>query len=116
DVGRIFESPRVGEAYSEAFLAEVARRRETAEAKPKIVVNYSHGTPAQFLPQLLNVLGVEAVAVNGVVSENIGSRSFEEFQEEQRQLAVLVPALGASLGVIIDAGDRKSTRLNSSHD
>src|SRR5207302_1587590 len=66
-----------------------------------------HGTPAQFLPQLLNVLGVEAVAVNGVVSENIGSRSFEEFQEEQRQLAVLVPALGASLGVIIDAGGEK---------
>src|SRR5437762_2200442 len=102
DVGRIFESPRVGEAYSEAFLAEVARRKEIAEAKPKIVVNYSHGTPAQFLPQLLNVIGVEAVAVNGVVSENIGSRSFEEFQEEQRQLAVLVPALGASLGVIGD--------------
>src|SRR5207302_409359 len=36
DVGRIFESPRVGEAYSEAFLAEVARRKEIAEAKPKI--------------------------------------------------------------------------------
>src|SRR2546428_3039379 len=107
DVGRIFESPRVGEAYSEAFLAEVAHRKEIAEAKPKIVVNYSHGTPAQFLPQLLNAIGVEAVAVNGVVSENIGSRSFEEFQEEQRQLAVLVPALGASLGVIVDAGGEK---------
>src|SRR5206468_5493077 len=86
DVGRIFETQRVGEQYSEAFLTEVARRKEIAEAKPKIVVNYSHGTPAQFLPQLLNTLGVEAVAVNGVVSENIGSRSFEEFQEEQRQL------------------------------
>jgi len=107
DVGRIFESPRVGEAYSEAFLAEVAHRKEIAEASPKIVVNYSHGTPAQFLPQLLNAIGVDAVAVNGVVSENIGSRSFEEFQEEQRQLAVLVPALGASLGVIVDAGGEK---------
>src|SRR5256712_3678921 len=107
DVGRIFESPRVGEAYSEAFLAEVAHRKEIAEAKTKIVGNYSHGPVAQFLPQLLNALGVEVVAVNGVVSENIGSRSFEEFQEEQRQLAVLVPALGASLGVIIDAGGEK---------
>src|SRR6266849_1742006 len=107
DVGRIFETQRVGEQYSEAFLGEVARRKEIAEARPKIVVNYSHGTPAQFLPQLLNTLGVEAVAVNGVVSENIGSRSFEEFQEEQRQLAVLVPALGASLGVIVNAGGEK---------
>jgi len=107
DVGRIFETQRVGEHYSEAFLGEVARRKEIAEATPKIVVNYSHGTPAQFLPQLLNTIGIEAVAVNGVVSENIGSRSFEEFQEEQRQLAVLVPALGASLGVILDAGGEK---------
>src|SRR5438552_2679274 len=104
DVGRIYESPRVGAAYSDAFLAEVARRKEIAEAKPKIVVNYSHGTAAQFLPQLLNALDIDVVAVNGIVSENIGSRSFEEFQEEQRQLAVLVPALGAWLGVIIDAG------------
>src|SRR3989441_553798 len=102
DVGRIFESARVGEAYSEAFLAEVARKREIAEAKYKIVVNYSHGTAAQYLPQLLNALEVDVVAINGVVSENVGSRSFEEFQDELRELAVLVPALGASLGVIID--------------
>src|SRR5437667_8713169 len=107
DVGRIFESPRVGEEYSDAFLAEVVRRRELADAKAKMAVTDSHGTAAQFLPQLLNALGVEVVAINGVVSENVGSRSFEEFQEELRQLAVLVPALGASLGVIIDAGGEK---------
>src|SRR5207248_8594015 len=62
DVGRIYESPRVGEAYSDAFLSEVAHRKEITDAKPKIVVNYSHGTAAQFLPQLLNRLGIEVVA------------------------------------------------------
>src|SRR5207245_8899775 len=90
-----------------AFDGQVARRTQVAEAKPKIVVTYSRGTAAQFLPQLLNALGVDVVAINGVVSENVGSRSFEEFEEELRQLAVLVPALGASLGVIIDAGGEK---------
>src|SRR2546430_11277352 len=87
DVGRIFESPRVGEAYSEAFLAEVARRREIAEAKFKIVVNYSHGTAAQYLPQLLNPLEVDAVAGNRVVSENIRARSVAGFQGSPRQVA-----------------------------
>lgn len=108
DVGAIYESPRVGEAYSEAFLSEIAHRREVADRKFKIVVNYSHGTAAQFLPQLLSALGIEMIAINGVVSENVGSRSFEEFQEQKRELAAIVSALSASVGVIIDAGGEKA--------
>ncbi len=107
DVGRIFESPRVGEAYSEAFLAEVVRRREIADARFKIVVNYSHGTAASFLPQLYATLGIEVVAINGVVSENVGARSFEEFQQQMRELAAIVTTLGATYGVTIDAGGEK---------
>jgi len=107
-VGAIFESARVGEAYSEAFLAEIVHRREVAERKFKVVVNFSHGTAAQFLPQLLNTLGVELISINGVVSENVGSRSFEEFQAEKRELAAIVSTLTASNGVIIDAGGEKA--------
>ncbi|HUG56318.1 MAG TPA: sugar phosphate nucleotidyltransferase [Candidatus Limnocylindrales bacterium] len=107
DVGQIYDSPRVGEAYSEAFLAEVARKREIAAAKFKIVVNYSHGTGAQFLPQLLSSLDVDVVALNAVVSENVGSRSLEEFEEEKRELAAITATLRASFGVIIDAGGEK---------
>src|SRR5882762_5060502 len=44
EVGAIYESPRVGEAYSEAFLAEIVHRHEVADRKFKIVVNFSHGT------------------------------------------------------------------------
>src|SRR5207245_7494999 len=47
EVGAIFESPRVGEAYSEAFLAEIVHRREIVDRKFKVVVNFSHGTAAQ---------------------------------------------------------------------
>ena len=108
EVGAIFESPRVGEAYSEAFLAEIVHRREVADRKFKVVVNFSHGTAAQFLPQLLNTLGVELISINGVVSENVGSRSFEEFQAEKRELAAIVSSLSASAGVIIDAGGEKA--------
>jgi mannose-1-phosphate guanylyltransferase/phosphomannomutase len=107
-VGAIFESQRVADAYSEAFIAEIIHRKEVADRKFKIVVNFSHGTAAQFLPQLLNTLGVELISINGVVSENVGSRSFEEFQAEKRELAAIVATLSASVGVIIDAGGEKA--------
>ena len=108
DVGAIFESPRVGEAYSEAFLAEIVHRHEVADRKFKVVVNFSHGTAAQFLPQLLNTLGIELISINGVVSENVGARSFEEFQAQKHELAAIVSSLKASFGVIIDAGGEKA--------
>jgi mannose-1-phosphate guanylyltransferase/phosphomannomutase len=108
EVGAIYESPRVGEGYSEAFLAEITHRKEVLDRKFKIVVNFSHGTAAQFLPQLLNTLGVDLISINGVVSENVGSRSFEEFQGEKRELAAIVASLSASAGVIIDAGGEKA--------
>ena len=107
DVGQIYDVPRVGEAYSEAFMNEVVHRRELAAAKFKIVVNYSHGTGAQFLPQLLNALGVEVVAINAVVTENVGARSLEQFQLEMRELASITATLRASFGVTIDAGGEK---------
>jgi mannose-1-phosphate guanylyltransferase/phosphomannomutase len=107
DVGGIYDLPRVGEAYSEAFINEVVHRREIATAKFKIVVNYSHGTGAQFLPQLLATLGVDVVAINAVVTENVGSRSLEEFQQEMRELASITSTLRASFGVTIDAGGEK---------
>jgi len=106
-VGSIYDLPRVGEAYSEAFLNEVVHKRELAAAKFKIVVNYSHGTGAQFLPQLLSALGVDVIAINAVVTENVGSRSLEQFQQEMHELASITSTLRASFGVTIDAGGEK---------
>ncbi len=107
DVGRIYDSPRVGEAYSEAFLAEIGKRRELASGRFKIVLNYSHGTAAQFLPQLLEALDVDVIGINSVVSENVGSRSFEEFQEQMGELAAITSTLRASFGVTLDQGGEK---------
>ncbi len=106
DIGRIFEAARVGEAYSEAFLGMVNRRREIEEAQFKIVVNYSQGTSSLFLPQLLEILGCDVIAVNANVSETVG-RSFEMFQAQMRELAAITATLRAHFGVTIDAGGEK---------
>ncbi len=107
DVGRIFESPRVGEAYSEAFLANIEHHAELAAAKFNVVVNFSHGTAASFLPQLLETLGISSVPIRGVVSENVGIRSLEDFEQQKRELGTITSTLRATCGVIIDAGGEK---------
>ncbi len=107
DVGRIIEIPRVGEEYSDAFLREVAHKREIAASKLKIVLNYSHGTAAQYLPQLMEALDVEVIGINSVISENIGSRSFDEFQQQMRELALITSTLHATFGVTLDQGGEK---------
>jgi mannose-1-phosphate guanylyltransferase/phosphomannomutase len=107
EVGRILDLPRVGDAYSEAFLDGVSHKREIADRRFKIVINYSHGTGAQFLPQLLSALGVDVVAINAVVSENVGAGSLEAFQQELRELAAITSTLRASFGVTVDAGGEK---------
>jgi mannose-1-phosphate guanylyltransferase/phosphomannomutase len=107
DVGQIYDVARLAEAYNEAFLGEVVHKREIADARFKIVVNYSHGTAAQYLPQLLNTLGVDVIAINAVVSENVGSRSLDEFQQEMHELAAITSTLRGSFGVTIDQGGEK---------
>ena len=107
DVGRIFESPRVGEAYSEASVKNIAHAKELAAAHSKIVVNFSHGTAAGFLPQLLDTLGIDSVPIRGVMSENVGARSMDDFEQQKRELSTITSTLRATCGVIIDAGGEK---------
>ncbi len=107
DIGRIFEASHVGEAYSEVFLGMIERRREIEDAQFKIVVNYSQGTSSLFLPQLLEALGCDVIAVNANVSETVG-RSFEMFQAQMRELAAITATLHAHFGVTIDAGGEKT--------
>src|SRR5919198_420800 len=106
DIGRIYNATRVGEAYAEAFLGMVKRRREIEEARFKIVVNYSQGTSSLHLPQLLAELGCDVIAINATVSETVG-RSFEMFQSQMRELAAITATLRAHFGVSIDAGGEK---------
>ena len=106
DIGRIYNATRVGEAYAEAFLAMIKRRREIEDARFKIVVNYSQGTSSLHLPQLLDTLGCDVIAINATVSETVG-RSFEMFQSQMRELAAITATLRAHFGVSIDAGGEK---------
>lgn len=107
DIGRIFDAERVGEAYSTGFLNYIHHKKEIAEARFKIVLNYSNSNVALFLPQLLQALGCDVVALHANVSEAIGDRSYESFQAQMRELATITSAVGAHFGVTIDVGGEK---------
>src|SRR5258708_39004995 len=55
----------------------------------------------------MEALDIEVIGINSVVSENIGSRSLEEFQQQMRELAAITATLRASFGVTLDSGGEK---------
>src|SRR5258708_25371945 len=55
----------------------------------------------------MEALDIEVIGINSVVSENIGSRSLEEFQQQMRELAAITATLRATLGVTLDSGGEK---------
>src|SRR5438094_198579 len=55
----------------------------------------------------MEALDIEVIGINSVVSENIGSRSMEEFEQQMRELAAITETLRASFGVTLDSGGEK---------
>src|SRR5258708_8092116 len=55
----------------------------------------------------MEAFDIEVIGINSVVSENIGSRSLEEFQQQMRELAAITATLRATLGVTLDSGGEK---------
>src|SRR3972149_117072 len=72
-----------------------------------LVVDYANATAANILPALFNRMGLDVVSLNAAIDENRLSRSPEEFDQDIRQLASVVAALRAELGVRIDAGGER---------
>ena len=74
-------------------------------------MNFSHGTAAQFLPQLLNTLGVELISINGVVSENVGARSFEDLPKAAKAYVKTIEELAGAPVSAIGVGPRRDQTL-----
>jgi mannose-1-phosphate guanylyltransferase/phosphomannomutase len=105
-VGEISFPARGIDYYLEAFLNSV-EDRPIRERKFKIVVDYAFGSATGVFPSLLGRLGAEVVSLNAFVDETKMTRSAEEFEAALKQLASIVPTLGADFGVMLDAGAQK---------
>ncbi len=107
DIGNIEYATDVVEVYSAGYLAALDGRT-IQKAKTKVVVDYAHAPAAEVLPQLLDLLNVEAVPLNARTDPNKVSITPQELRAERAQLATITGALAdVGVGIRLDVGGEK---------
>jgi mannose-1-phosphate guanylyltransferase / phosphomannomutase len=109
DIGDIGFPPRAIEFYTAALTAAVDLEA-VREQKFKVVIDYSYGTTAFVMPNVLGKLAAEVLAVNPYAS----TKAAASFNRPARaaQVADLVRSSGAFIGVIIDADGEHLTVID----
>jgi mannose-1-phosphate guanylyltransferase/phosphomannomutase len=106
EVGSLDFLGRAVEAYTTDFRGCVNTEAIRA-AHPRIVVDYSFGALAMFMPMLLGRLGCEAIGLNTFVDPTHFPISWEKRRRDLGHLSDIVTAYRAHLGVLIDGqGER----------
>ena len=106
EVGTIAYAPQVIERYTEGFL-QIINVEAMREAACYMVVDYASGPPAQVLPEILNALNCNVVALNARLDEGQMSILPEDLEQALDRLALICRVLHTDLGVRFDVGGEK---------
>ncbi len=112
-IGRLEHSNRVQELYREKFLQAIDPS-PLASNKPKVVIDYSHGSAAAIFPPILGTLGCEVVSLNADLDPQRLTRSRESFDKSLKQLSSIVTSLKAEAGFLLDVVAEKLYIVDSS--
>lgn len=107
DVGRITYLDGVASSYTNAIRRAVDRFK-IEEARLNVVLDCANGAGAVTSPGLLDSLGVRAITLNGNPQGTFPGHPSEPTPENLRDLAAVVKATGADLGIAHD-GDADRT-------
>jgi len=109
EIGRIRYPGDVISSYVITFLSRLNTRaiREVTAGKT-IVIDYANATTSTILPQILNELGCDVIAVNAEVDESKLFRTREQFEQGMQRLAAITGAVQASFGVRMDVGGEQA--------
>ncbi|MBO0795719.1 MAG: nucleotidyl transferase, partial [Ktedonobacteraceae bacterium] len=90
------------EGFNKVVNREVIRRR-----KYQLVVDYTHGSTTQMLPDIFSSLGCEVIVLNTSKDDVSHSRSPDELSKDMQRLATISSALHTDMGIRIDpSGER----------
>ena len=102
DIGSIAYATDATARYREGFLRNVDAPR-IHNARFRLVVDYCHGPITAVLPELLDSLGCEVLAINATMADNVpGGPSGASLGENLGRVGAITAALGMDLGVVID--------------
>lgn len=102
DIGSIAYATQAAERYRQGFL-EIMDVERVQGTGFKLVVDYCHGPAATILPDLLDALGCEVLAINATVQENLpGAPWGDNLAENLRRVGTITAALNMNLGAVID--------------
>ncbi|HHQ47849.1 MAG TPA: hypothetical protein ENK19_03095 [Acidobacteria bacterium] len=105
-VGVIHDAPVVTAAYQEACLRHVDREA-IRERRFRLVADYTHGSAAVYLPNLLARLGVEEVTLNAQVEGVYHALQSNDIPIIQKHLSSIVRSLDADLGIWVKPGSER---------
>lgn len=105
-VGVIHDAPVVTAAYQEACL-RIVDREAIRERRFRLVADYTHGSAAVYLPNLLARLGVEEVTLNAQVEGVYHALQSNDVPIIQKHLSSIVRSLDADLGIWIKPGSER---------
>ncbi|RKY97641.1 MAG: phosphoglucomutase, partial [Candidatus Hydrothermota bacterium] len=95
--GEIVHLPQIFEFYREDYL-KTLDVSSIKERKFRIVIDFSHGSPAQELPEILNSMGVDFITLNAYIDYLRLAKTESEIEKLLKQLSSIVRTLKADAG------------------
>ena len=107
EVGDIIYPARISDFYREDLLRKIDRKT-VRKVGLNVVIDCANGAGSLVAPAVLGELGCQVTTLNARFDEFLGPRTFEQIPSSILNLARVVKALDADLGVALD-GDADRT-------
>ncbi len=108
EIGRIDYAPNPVDCYTRDFLQQIdISGMQSLDRGRRVVVDYSSTNTSSILPNILEQMGCDVIALNAALDEAKLFRTPEQFQESMKRLGVITNTLDADLGVKIDTSGEK---------
>lgn len=115
EVGDLIYPARITDFYREDLVKTVDReaiRKNVLE----VVIDCANGAGSMVAPSVLGELGCQVTTLNARFDEIVGPRTFEQVPSSILNLARVVKALGADLGIALDGDADRAMFVNEEGD